>query len=149
MGSSYKGVSRRRRVTRPRVEQRLGDRDGDCVGARVRPEARPRVREMQADGLVAAAAGGLAAARVAGNPFAGWWPSLAAIAVPWLLVTFPVLLQTPCPPDHPPLTPTYNCVPPGAPIFFAASALGIALAVWGAWCDLRRTYPLAAQHRPS
>lgn len=94
-------------------------------------------------GLIAALGSGLATARVAGNPFAGWWPSLAAIAVPWLLVTIPELAQNPCPPDHPPLTPTYNCVPPGAPIFFAMSALAIVLAIWGAWHDLRRTYRLA------
>lgn len=29
-------------------------------------------------GLIAVVASGLAAARVGGNPFAGWWPSLAA-----------------------------------------------------------------------
>lgn len=90
-------------------------------------------------GLAAVMASGIAAARLAGNPFAGWWPSLAALAVPWLLVTFPVLLQTPCPPDHPPLTPTYYCVPPGAPIFFAVSVVGVALALWGAWRDLQLT----------
>lgn len=94
-------------------------------------------------GLSAVVASGLAAARVAGNPFAGWWPSLAALAVPWLLVTFPLLLQTPCPPDHPPLTPTYYCVPPGAPIFFAVSALAIPVALWGAWRDLRLSYGTA------
>jgi len=94
-------------------------------------------------GVGAMAASGLAAARVAGNPFAGWWPSLAALAVPWLLVTFPVLLETPCPPDHPPLTPTYHCVPPGAPIFFAVSALAIAVAVWGAGRDLRLSFGTA------
>ena len=93
-------------------------------------------------GLVAAAASGVAAARVAGDPFAGWWPSLAALAVPWALVTFPALLRTPCPPDHPPITPTYDCVPPGAPIFFAVSAFAIALALWGAWRDLRRGHAM-------
>lgn len=91
-------------------------------------------------GLVAAAASGLAAARVARNPFASWWPSLAAIAVPLLFVTLPELGQTSCPPDHPPLTATYYCVPPGAPVIFAASALGIALAMWGASRDLHRSY---------
>ena len=92
-------------------------------------------------GLVAAVASGLATARIAGNPYAGWWPSLAALAIPLLLVSLPYLAQVPCPPDHPPLTPTHTCVPPGATAFFGASTLGIVLAIWGAWMDVRRNFP--------
>ncbi len=40
-------------------------------------------------------------------------------------------------------TPTYYCVPPGAPIFFAVSALAIPVAFWGAWRDLRLRFGTA------
>jgi len=90
----------------------------------------------------------LAALLVIGLLGAAAWRSerrpVGGFPVAGLVVGLPLLLQsaTPtsapvCPPDHPPLTETYNCVPPGAPVVLALSSVVLLLSFGGAAIELR------------
>lgn len=57
------------------------------------------------------------ASRAEGHLLAGLWVSVLAFALPVILLSLPRLGDTPCPPDHPPLTQLFYCVFLGIPHF--------------------------------
>jgi hypothetical protein len=71
------------------------------------------------------------------RPTGGLWVAGVVVALPLLLQSASPRSGPVCPPDHPPLTESYNCVAPGAPVVLAISAVGLLLSVAGAAVELR------------
>ena len=89
--------------------------------------------------LVALAAIVLVAAatwRSEGRPMGGLWVAGVVVGLPLLLQSITRMSAPACPPDHPPLTQSYYCVAPGAPIVVAISAVVLALSLIGAYAEL-------------
>ena len=83
-------------------------------------------------GLLAAAAW-----RSERRPTGGLWVAGMVVALPLLLQSASPRSGPICPPDHPPLTETYTCVAPGAPVVLAISSVVLLLSVAGAVVELR------------
>jgi len=77
------------------------------------------------------------ASRAEGHLFAGLWVSVLAFALPVILLSLPLLGRVPCPPNHPPITNTYDCVFPGYGALLAFALILLAAAIVGAVLDLR------------
>lgn len=98
-------------------------------------------------GLLGITLTSIAAARLQGNTFAGWWFAIAAVSMPLLLLSLPVNSGPACPSDHPPLSPAYHCATPPPRELFVASLIGSLVAVAGAlraldrWFDSARLGP--------
>jgi hypothetical protein len=80
---------------------------------------------------------GVAAWRSERRPTGGLWVAGFVVALPLLLQSATPRSDPVCPPDHPPLTPSYNCVAPGAPIVLAISSVLLILSLAGAVVELR------------
>jgi hypothetical protein len=80
---------------------------------------------------------GAAAWRSDRRPVGGLWVAGLVVGLPLLLQSARPTSAPVCPPDHPPLTETYNCVPPGAPVVLAISSVGLLLSFGGAVIELR------------
>jgi len=80
---------------------------------------------------------GVAAWRSERRPAGGLWVAGLVVALPLLLESATPTSDPVCPPDHPPLTQSYNCVPPGAPVVLALSAVLLLLSFAGAAVELR------------
>jgi cytochrome bd-type quinol oxidase subunit 2 len=83
-------------------------------------------------GLLAAAAW-----RSERRPTGGLWVAGMVVSLPLLLQSASPRSGPICPPDHPPLTQTYTCVAPGAPVVLAMSSVVLLLSVAGAVVELR------------
>jgi cytochrome bd-type quinol oxidase subunit 2 len=71
------------------------------------------------------------------RPTGGLWVAGMVVALPLLLQSASPRSGPICPPDHPPLTQTYTCVAPGAPVVLAMSSVVLLLSVAGAVVELR------------
>jgi hypothetical protein len=71
------------------------------------------------------------------RPAGGLWVAGFVVALPLLLQSATPRSDPVCPPDHPPLTNTYNCVAPGAPIVLAISSVVLLLSLAGAVAEVR------------
>jgi hypothetical protein len=71
------------------------------------------------------------------RPTGGLWVAGMVVALPLLLQSASPRSGPICPPDHPPLTQTYTCVAPGAPVVLAISSVVLLLSVAGAVVELR------------
>jgi hypothetical protein len=80
---------------------------------------------------------GAAAWRSERRPTGGLWVAGLVVALPLLLQSATPRSDPICPPDHPPLTNTYQCVAPGAPIVLAISSVVFLLSLAGAVVELR------------
>jgi len=80
---------------------------------------------------------GVAAWRSERRPAGGLWVAGFVVALPLLLQSATPRSDPVCPPDHPPLTNTYHCVAPGAPIVLAISSVVLLLSLAGAVVELR------------
>jgi hypothetical protein len=87
--------------------------------------------------LVAIAMLAVAAWRSERRPAGGVWVAGFVVALPLLLQSATPRSDPVCPPDHPPLTQSYNCVPPGAPVVLAISSVVLALSLVGAVIEAR------------
>jgi hypothetical protein len=88
-------------------------------------------------GLVAIGLLTASTSRAEGHLLAGLWVSTMTFGVAIALLSVGHISDPPCPPDHPPLTPTYYCVFPGYPALFVFALVLTAAAVVGAVLDLR------------
>jgi hypothetical protein len=79
----------------------------------------------------------LAAWRSERRPTGGLWVAGFVVALPLLFQSASPRSDPVCPPDHPPLTRTYNCVAPGAPIVLAVSSVVLLLSLAGAVVEIR------------
>ena len=79
----------------------------------------------------------VAAWRSERRPMGGLWVAGFVVALPLLLQSASTRSDPVCPPDHPPLTPTYNCVAPGAATVLAISAVVLVLSLTGAAVEAR------------
>ena len=80
---------------------------------------------------------GAAAWRSENRPVGGLWAAGLVVALPLLAHSATPTSWLVCSPDHPPLTETYNCVPPGAPVVLAISSVLLLLSFAGAAVELR------------
>jgi len=80
---------------------------------------------------------GVAAWRSERRPAGGLWVAGFVVALPLLLQSATPRSDPVCPPDHPPLTNTYHCVAPGAPIVLGISSVVLLLSLAGAVVELR------------
>jgi len=80
---------------------------------------------------------GAAAWRSEHRPVGGLWVAGLVVGLPLLLQSATPTSAPVCPPDHPPLTETYNCIPPGAPVVLAISSVVLLLSFAGAVVELR------------
>jgi hypothetical protein len=87
--------------------------------------------------LLAIALLATAAWRSERRPTGGLWVAGFVVALPLLLQSATPTSDPVCPPDHPPLTRSYNCVPPGAPSVLALSSVVLLLSLAGAVVELR------------
>ncbi len=87
--------------------------------------------------LFAIAACTITASRSERRLLAGLWVSVAACALPLALQAASHLSAPTCPPDHPPLTQSYYCVPPGASLVLIISCVALGLSVLGALDEFR------------
>ena len=71
------------------------------------------------------------------RPAGGLWVAGFVVALPLLLQSASPRSDPVCPPDHPPLTPSYNCVAPGAPTVLALSSVVLLVSLAGAVVELR------------
>ena len=78
-----------------------------------------------------------AAWRSEGRPTGGLWVAGLVVALLLFLQSAAPRTGPICPPDHPPLTETYTCVAPGAPVVLAISSVVLLLSVAGAYVELR------------
>ena len=88
----------------------------------------------------------VAAWRSERRPVGGLWVAGFVVALPLLLQSATPRSDPVCPPDHPPLTESYNCVAPGAEVVLAISSVVLVLSLAGAVLELRglmRRLPLA------
>jgi hypothetical protein len=83
-------------------------------------------------GLLAAAAW-----RSERRPTGGLWVAGFVVALPLLLQSATPRSDPVCPPDHPPITNSYNCVAPGAPVVLAISSVVLVLSLLGAVVEAR------------
>jgi hypothetical protein len=88
-------------------------------------------------GLAAVGLTTIAASRAERRPLAGLWVAAIVVALPFLLWSIAHFSDTPCPPDHPPLTPAHSCGVPGAPLVLALSGAVLFAAIVGALAELR------------
>jgi hypothetical protein len=79
----------------------------------------------------------VAAWRSERRPTGGLWVAGFVVALPLLLQSATPRSDPVCPPDHPPITNSYNCVAPGAPIILAISSLVVVLSLLGAVVEAR------------
>jgi len=77
------------------------------------------------------------AARSQPAPALGWWLGVALVSLPFVLIAMPGA-GAECPPGHPPLTSSYNCVAPRPLAIFALGVAGIGVALWGTWRGIAR-----------
>jgi len=80
---------------------------------------------------------GAAAWRSERRPAGGLWVAGFVVALPLLLQSASPRSDPVCPPDHPPITRSYNCVAPGAPVVLAISSVVLLLSLAGAVIELR------------
>jgi hypothetical protein len=80
---------------------------------------------------------GAAAWRSERRPAGGLWVAGFVVALPLLLQSASPRSDPVCPPDHPPLTESYNCVAPGAPFVLAISSVVLVLSLVGAVVEVR------------
>ena len=80
---------------------------------------------------------GAAAWRSEGRPTGGLWVAGFVVALPLLLQSATPRSDPVCPPDHPPITNSYNCVAPGAPLVLAISSVVLVLSLLGAVVEAR------------
>jgi len=71
------------------------------------------------------------------RPTGGLWVAGFVVALPLLLQSATPRSDPVCPPDHPPLTESYNCVAPGASVVLAISSVVLLLSLAGAVIELR------------
>ncbi len=83
------------------------------------------------------------------RPTGGLWVAGFVVALPLLFQSASPRSDPVCPPDHPPLTNSYNCVAPGAPIVLAISSLVLLLSLAGAVVEVRGLTSLARSGEPS
>ena len=88
-------------------------------------------------GVLMIALASLVVMRSQPRPAYGSWLGVALLSVPFVLILMPGPGPE-CPPDHPPLTTTYECVPPRPIGLFVLALAGVGVAVWGAWRDIAR-----------
>ena len=79
----------------------------------------------------------VAAWRSERRPAGGLWVAGFVVALPLLLQSATPRSDPVCPPDHPPLTNSYNCVAPGAPVVLAISSAVLLLSLSGAVVEAR------------
>jgi hypothetical protein len=79
----------------------------------------------------------VAAWRSERRPTGGLWVAGFVVALPLLLQSATPRSDPVCAPDHPPITNSYNCVAPGAPIILAISSLVVVLSLLGAVVEAR------------
>jgi hypothetical protein len=79
----------------------------------------------------------VAAWRSERRPAGGLWVAGFIVALPLLLQSVTPRPDPVCPPDHPPLTQSYNCIPPGAPVVLAISSVLLVLSLVGAVIEAR------------
>jgi hypothetical protein len=79
----------------------------------------------------------VAAWRSERRPTGGLWVAGLVVALPLLLQSASPRSGPVCPPDHPPLTESYYCVAPGAPVVLAISSVVLLLSLAGAVVELR------------
>jgi hypothetical protein len=79
----------------------------------------------------------VAAWRSERRPVGGLWVAGFVVALPLLLQSASPRSDPVCPPDHPPLTNTYNCAAPGADIVLAMSSAVLLLSLVGAVVEAR------------
>jgi hypothetical protein len=77
------------------------------------------------------------------RPTGGLWVAGFVVALPLLLQSASPRSDPVCPPDHPPLTNTYNCVAPGAEVVLAISSVVFLLSLVGAVVEVRRLFARA------
>jgi hypothetical protein len=80
------------------------------------------------------------------RPAGGLWVAGLVVAVPLLLQSAAPRSGPVCPPDHPPLTESYRCVAPGAPVVLALSTVVLLLSFASAVVEMRG---LIARPQPS
>ena len=79
----------------------------------------------------------VAAWRSERRPAGGLWVAGLVVALPLLFQSASPKSDPVCPPDHPPLTQSYTCVAPGAPVVLAISAVVLVLSLAGAVVEVR------------
>lgn len=79
----------------------------------------------------------VAAWRSERRPAGGLWVAGIVVALPLLFQSASPRSGPVCPPDHPPLSETYNCVAPGAEVVLALSSVVLLLSVVGAVVEAR------------
>lgn len=67
----------------------------------------------------------------------GLWVAGFVVSLPLLLQSASPRSDPVCPPDHPPLTESYNCVAPGAEVVLAISSIVFFLSLVGAVVEVR------------
>ena len=83
------------------------------------------------------------------RPTGGPWVAGFVVALPLLLQSASPRSDPVCPPNHPPLTPSYNCVAPGADIVLAISAVVLLLSLVGAFLEARGLISRMRANAPS
>lgn len=86
---------------------------------------------------------GAAAWRSERGPTGGLWVAGFVVALPLLFQSASPRSDPVCPPDHPPLTNSYNCVAPGAPVVLAISSVVVLLSLVGAVVEVRGLFARA------
>jgi hypothetical protein len=71
------------------------------------------------------------------RPTGGLWVAGFVVALPLLLQSATPRSDPVCPPDHPPISNSYSCVAPGAPIILAISSGVLVLSLLGAVVEAR------------
>jgi hypothetical protein len=71
------------------------------------------------------------------RPTGGLWVAGFVVALPLLLQSATPRSDPVCPPDHPPITNSYNCVAPGAPVVLVISSVVLLLSFVGAVVEAR------------
>jgi hypothetical protein len=71
------------------------------------------------------------------RPTGGLWVAAFVVALPLLLQSATPRSDPVCPPDHPPITNSYNCVAPGASVVLAISSVVLLLSLLGAVVEAR------------
>jgi hypothetical protein len=67
----------------------------------------------------------------------GVWPALLLIGVPYSLYAFGSWSVAECPPDHPPITPTFSCSPVGTHAIAVVAPVVTLVALVLLVCDVR------------
>jgi hypothetical protein len=71
------------------------------------------------------------------RPTGGLWVAGLVVALPLLFQSASPRSDPVCAPDHPPLTESYSCGAPGAPVVLAISSVVLLLSLAGAVVELR------------